>query len=131
MKNKILWLPLLLIILVFQPVLSQDTTGTAISSKKFEKKIKKKNAVVLDVRTTQEYNESFIPKAINYNVMDSLNFVKAVQPLDKNKKYFLYCKSGRRSGKALVMMKNMGFENVLHLSGGITAWQGRKEVPKK
>jgi rhodanese-related sulfurtransferase len=86
---------------------------------------------VLDVRTTEEYNESFIPKAINYNVMDSLNFVKAVEPLDKNKKYFLYCKSGRRSGKALVMMKNMGFKNVLHLSGGITAWEGKKETPKK
>lgn len=118
-------------LLVNLSVIAQDTTGTAISSKKFERKIKKKNAVVLDVRTTEEYNESFIPKAINYNVMDSLNFVKAVQPLDKNKKYYLYCRSGRRSGKALVMMKNMGFKNVLHLSGGITAWQGRRETPKK
>jgi rhodanese-related sulfurtransferase len=131
MKIKIL-IPLFLFALFSSYSISaQDTSGSAVSSKKFERKIKKKNAIVLDVRTTEEYNESFIPKAINYNVMDSLNFVKAVEPLDKNKKYFLYCKSGRRSGKALVMMKNMGFKNVLHLSGGITAWEGKKETPKK
>lgn len=131
MKIKIL-IPLFLFALLSSfSISAQDTSGAAISSKKFERKIKKKNVVVLDVRTTEEYNESFIPKAINYNVMDSLSFVKAVQSLDKDKKYYLYCKSGRRSGKALVMMKNMGFENVLHLSGGITAWEGKKETPKK
>ena len=122
---------LLLPILASFSISAQDTSGTALISKKFERKIRKKNTVVLDVRMMDEYNESHIPKAINYNVLDSLGFVKAVQPLDKNKKYFLYCKSGRRSGKALVIMKNMGFENVLHLSGGITAWQGKKEIPKK
>lgn len=131
MKKIFLFAPLLFSILVSVPAWSQDTTGTALSFKKFERKIKKKNAVVLDVRTTEEYSEGFIPKAINYNVLDSLKFVNAVQPLDKNKKYFLYCKSGRRSGKALLMMKNMGFENVQHLSGGISAWQGKKETPKK
>ncbi|HLF47200.1 MAG TPA: rhodanese-like domain-containing protein [Chitinophagaceae bacterium] len=131
MKKIFLLAPILFSISVSVPAWSQDTTGTALSSSKFERKIKKKNAVVLDVRTTEEYNDSFIPKAINYNVLDSLKFVGAVQPLDKNKKYFLYCKSGRRSGKALLMMKNMGFKNVHHLSGGITAWEGKKEMPNK
>ena len=131
MKNTFLFLPLFFTILFSMPAISQDTAGTAISSKKFERKIKKNNAVVLDVRTLAEHNESCIPESINYNVLDSLKFVNSVQSLDKNKKYFLYCKAGRRSGKALVMMKNMGFENVFHLAGGITAWQGEKVVPKK
>lgn len=131
MKINFLTTLILSVLLSSFSISAQDTSGSAISSKKFERKIKKKKAVVLDVRTTEEYNESFIPRAINYNVLDSLSFVKAVEPLDKNKKYFLYCKSGRRSGKALVMMKNMGFKNVLHLSGGITAWEGEKETPKK
>jgi rhodanese-related sulfurtransferase len=109
---------------------AQDTSGTAIGQQRFEKMMKKKKAVVLDVRTADEFKEGFIPKAINYNVLDSLDFVRSVQLLDKKKKYLLYCKSGRRSGKALVMMKQMGFKNIHHLSGGITAWKGEIEKPQ-
>lgn len=131
MKIKTIITFVVLTLITAFTISAQDTTGTAITSKKFERKIKKKNAVLLDVRTPAEYNESCIPGSKHYDVLDSLQFVQSVQTLDKNKKYFLYCKSGRRSGKALVMMKNMGFENVLHLKGGITAWQGKKETPKK
>jgi len=108
---------------------AQDTAGVAISVNKFERKIKKRNAVVMDVRTPEEYKSGFIPKALNYNVLDSVNFVQSVQLLDKNKKYFIYCKSGRRSGKALMMMKQMGFSDLHHLSGGITAWDEKNKKP--
>lgn len=130
MNNKYFSLTVIFMLLTISFVNAQDTSGSAIPTKKFDRKIKKNNAVVLDVRTATEYNEGYIPKGLNYNVLDSLNFVQAVQPLDKNKKYFLYCKSGRRSGKALIMMKDMGFKHVKHLAGGITAWEGEKIIPK-
>jgi len=110
-------------------ILAQDTTGASLSSKIFERKINKKSAIVLDVRTPEEYSVGYIPKSINYNFKDSLNFVQAIQSLDKNKKYFLYCASGRRSGKALVMMKQMGFTKIHHLAGGITNWKGDIKKP--
>lgn len=110
-------------LLSLQYASAQDTSGLAISQQKFEKQMKKKNAVVLDVRTAEEYRSGFIGKAVNYNVLDSLTFVNTISSLDKNKKYLLYCKSGRRSGKALVMMKNMGFKKVYHLKGGVTDWK--------
>lgn len=108
---------------------AQDTTGLSIQQKKFERLMKKKNAVLVDVRTTEEYSSGYLGTAINYNVMDSLSFVNTVTSLDKNKKYLLYCKSGRRSGKALVMMKNMGFKKVYHLQGGINDWKGEIKKP--
>ena len=108
---------------------AQDTTGLSIQPKKFERLMKQKNAVILDVRTTEEYRSGYIGTAINYNVLDSLAFVNTVYTLDKNKKYLLYCKSGRRSGKALEMMKNMGFKKVYHLQGGITDWNGEIKKP--
>jgi rhodanese-related sulfurtransferase len=108
---------------------AQDTTGLSIQPKKFERLMKKKNAVTLDVRTTEEYRSGYIGTDINYNVLDSLAFVNTISTLDKNKKYLLYCKSGRRSGKALVMMKNMGFKKVYHLQGGITDWNGEIKKP--
>jgi phage shock protein E len=129
MKKYILFIVGAIWVFSATPVLSQDTSGSALSYKKFEKKIKKKNAVVLDVRTANEYKSGYIPHALNYNVLDSLSFEKAVQPLDKNKKYFLYCKSGKRSGKALIMMKQMGFTKVQHLAGGITEWKGETVKP--
>jgi rhodanese-related sulfurtransferase len=119
----------LLAFLCGQFAFGQDTTGLAIDQGRFEQLMKKKKTLVLDVRTPGEYQEGFIGKAINYNVEDSLKFVSQVSSYNKNKKYLLYCKSGRRSGKALVMMKNMGFKNVHHLKGGVTDWKGELNKP--
>ena len=108
---------------------AQDTTRLSIQQARFEKLMKKKNTYVLDVRTPEEYKSGFIGNAVNYNVMDSVAFVNTISSLDKNNKYLLYCKSGRRSGKALVMMKNMGFRKVYHLKGGVTEWKGELKKP--
>ena len=112
-----------------QSALAQDTSGLSIQQARFEKLMKKNNTYVLDVRTPEEYKSGFIGNAVNYNVMDSVAFVNTISSLDKNKKYLLYCKSGRRSGKALVMMKNMGFRKVYHLEGGVTEWKGELKKP--
>ena len=108
---------------------ARDTTGLSLQQKKFEKLMKKKNTYVVDVRTPEEYKSGFIANAVNYNVMDSVDFINNISSLDKNKKYLLYCKSGRRSGKALVMMKDMGFRKVHHLKGGVTEWKGELKRP--
>jgi rhodanese-related sulfurtransferase len=112
-----------------QSALAQDTSGLSIQQARFEKLMKKNNTYVLDVRTPEEYKSGFIGNAVNYNVTDSVAFVNTISSLDKNKKYLLYCKSGRRSGKALVMMKNMGFRKVYHLKGGVTEWKGEIKKP--
>jgi rhodanese-related sulfurtransferase len=129
MKIKTLVPLFLLGLITTQLVIGQDTTGSAISQQKFKKLIKKKNSVVIDVRTPEEYQAGFIASATNLNVMDSLNFLNTMATLDKKKKYLLYCKSSRRSGKALLMMKNMGFQNIRHLKGGITEWKDKWKKP--
>ena len=129
MKLKMIYLFLFAGIMVSQFASAQDTTGLSIQQDKFEKLMKKKNTYVLDVRTPEEYKSGFIGNAVNYNVTDSVAFVNTISSLDKNKKYLLYCKSGRRSGKALVMMKNMGFRKVYHLKGGVTEWKGELKKP--
>jgi rhodanese-related sulfurtransferase len=129
MNLKMLPLFLFAGLVAIQSALAQDTTGLSIEQARFEKLMKKKNTYVLDVRTPEEYKSGFIGNAVNYNVMDSVAFVNTISSLDKNKKYLLYCKSGRRSGKALVMMKNMGFRKVYHLEGGVTEWKGELKKP--
>jgi rhodanese-related sulfurtransferase len=74
------------------------------------------------VRTPEEFKEGHLKKAINYNVLDSLAFDRQISQLKKNKTYLIYCKSGKRSGKALITMQQKGFKKLYHLDGGITAW---------
>jgi rhodanese-related sulfurtransferase len=127
--NKILILPLIFLIST-AAANAQDTTGTTISSQKFSKLMKKRNTVILDVRTQEEYRSGFISDAVNYNVLDSLGFISKLSSLDKKKKYLLYCKSGRRSAKALMMMKTEGFKKVYHLKGGVTDWKSELHKPE-
>lgn len=129
MKIKIFYLFLFAGLFANQFTSAQDTTGLSVQQAKFEKLMKKKNTYVVDVRSPEEYKSGFISNAVNYNVMDSVAFINTISSLDKNKKYLLYCKSGRRSGKALVMMKNMGFRKVHHLKGGVTEWKGEIKKP--
>ena len=82
------------------------------------------NAVVLDVRTPQEWADGVQPKARMLNVMDRTKFVEVTATLDKNKTYFVYCRSGARSANACQYLQAMGFEKVHNLLGGMLEWDG-------
>src|SRR5690625_2670426 len=57
------------------------------------------NQVLLDVRTPEEFAEGHLPDAININ-LKSDKFEEIIDTLDKNKTYYVYCRSEeRRVGK--------------------------------
>ena len=82
------------------------------------------NAVLLDVRTPQEYREGHIPESINI----PLQTIDKVTSIAENKDaaLFVYCYSGARSRQATVMLQNMGYTNVQNI-GGIAAYHGKVE----
>jgi rhodanese-related sulfurtransferase len=80
-----------------------------------------KGFVILDVRTPKEYTRGHIAHAVNANYT-SREFKDMLAPLDKSKTYLVHCRSGNRSLGALKIMHEMGFENVYHMRGGISAW---------
>jgi rhodanese-related sulfurtransferase len=112
------------IILLSGTAMAQDTTGKGIEPPVFEKKMKKRKTLVLDVRTSTEYNEGHIPGAINVDLLDSTLFTNWIKGQHKKTTYLLYCRSGKRSGRALVMMQQAGYLKLYHLNGGIAAWKG-------
>ena len=69
------------------------------------------NAVVLDVRTDAEVAEGIIPNAIQINIYEGQGFIYKLEELDKSKNYYVYCRSGNRSGQACAIMNQLGFEN--------------------
>lgn len=82
------------------------------------------NAVVLDVRTLDEVVEGVIPNAIHIDIFKGQGFVDEVEQLPKDKIYFVYCRSGRRSSEACQVMQKLGFKETYNLLGGIMEWQG-------
>ncbi len=81
-----------------------------------------KNFIIIDVRTPEEYQSGHISKARLLNFYSD-SFKKKLNKLNKQKKYFIYCRSGNRSGQALRMMKKMKFKEVYELNGGINNWR--------
>lgn len=82
------------------------------------------NAVVLDVRTEDEWREGIIPNAILNDIYKGQGFIYRLEELDKTKNYYVYCKAGGRSAQACAVMNQMGFENTFNLEGGFMNWKG-------
>lgn len=101
----------------------ESQNASSLDANSFNKLLKQtKNAVILDVRTPEEYSNGYIADAININYNDE-NFNKLISNLDKSAPYFVYCLSGGRSSRAADYMRTNGFKNVYDMKGGILAWQ--------
>lgn len=94
-----------------------------------EKLANDSNAVILDVRTEDEWNDGIIPGAINIDIYKGQGFIYEVDQLDKSRNYFVYCKAGGRSAQACAIMNQLGFETTYNLVGGFLQWQGEKQLP--
>lgn len=82
------------------------------------------NTFILDVRTPEEVEEGYIPGATNIDIYLGQEFVDELEKLDKSKNYYVYCRSGQRSGQACAIMNKLGFENAYNLEGGFMNWTG-------
>ena len=80
------------------------------------------DAVLLDVRTPQEYRGGHVPGSKNV----PLQSIEKVISVAKNKDtaLYVYCQSGARSRQAAGALKSMGYTNVKNI-GGIAAYRGR------
>ena len=81
-------------------------------------------AVLLDVRTPQEYREGHIPGSQNVP-LQQLDKVEEVTE-NKDTVLYVYCRSGARSRQAVSLLRAMGYTNV-HNIGGIAAYTGKVE----
>ncbi|MEZ5004717.1 MAG: rhodanese-like domain-containing protein [Chitinophagales bacterium] len=98
-----------------------------LSVKEFKKKMEVyDDSVLIDVRTPEEIREYALEGHLVLNIMDP-SFTTKIDALDREKSYFVYCRSGNRSGQACRYMLSQGFKKLYNLSGGIIAWQEEYE----
>lgn len=75
------------------------------------------NAVLLDVRSSQEYIEGHIRGSINIPVYDIEK--QAKNKLNKDSIIIVYCSAGIRSKRAIQILEKLGYENLYNVEGGI------------
>lgn len=91
-----------------------------------------KNVFVLDVRTSKEFARGHIQGATNIDFNGS-KFSAEIGKLDRNQTFLVHCAGGGRSTKSLEVFKKLGFRSLIHLDGGLAAWEeaGQPVTPAK
>ncbi|SHK06888.1 Rhodanese-related sulfurtransferase [Clostridium cavendishii DSM 21758] len=79
------------------------------------------NALILDVRTIEEYSDGHLPK--------STNIPLAILPLKideiaqyENTPVLVYCQRGGRSYQASIILEDNGFTDLYNMANGFAAW---------
>ncbi len=80
------------------------------------------DAVLLDVREPQEYQDGFLANSIRIPLG---SLAEKAGQLDKHRErpIIIVCRSGNRSATAVRMLKKLGYETVYNLGGGLHAWR--------
>ena len=79
-------------------------------------------AVLLDVRTEEEYRDGHIEGSANIP-LDRISSVENIVK-DKSTPLYVHCLSGGRSGQAVSYLKQIGYTNVKNI-GGISSYRGK------
>ena len=78
-------------------------------------------AVLLDVRTPDEYREGHIPGSQNIPIDDIRAVLNTIS--NRDTPIFVHCRSGMRSARATKALKSLGYKNVTNI-GGILDYHG-------
>jgi rhodanese-related sulfurtransferase len=79
------------------------------------------DAVVLDIRTPEEFAEARLAGAVNIDFYAD-DFEDRLAELDRGTDYVVYCRTGNRTSTAREIMRQLGFESVHEIDGGIVNW---------
>lgn len=79
-------------------------------------------AILLDVRTEEEYHDGHIDGSVNLP-LDKISLIENTVT-NKNTPLYVYCLSGGRSRQAATHLKKMGYTNIKNI-GGINRYLGK------
>ena len=75
-------------------------------------------AIIIDVRSNQEYREGHLQGAINIPDFEISKRIQKEVP-KKNQMIIVYCQYGGRSRNVIEIMNKMGYTNIYNLYGGL------------
>jgi rhodanese-related sulfurtransferase len=109
---------------------STKMDSNKVDALKLEQLLIREGIQLIDLRTPNELSATGRIATAMHIDFNGSDFKSQINQLDKEKPTIIYCASGKRSGKAAVMMTNMGFKSVYDYTGGMNDWtaKGKKTV---
>ncbi len=124
--SRFCWLAVVALLQLNSGIAEADT----ISQQQLLQRLDTANApLVLDVRTPKEFGEGHVPGAVNIPHTELAARLAEVRSGGKDQ-VVVYCESGRRAGMAEAILRQAGFNNVLHLEGDMAAWR-KQRLPQQ
>ena len=80
------------------------------------------DALVLDVRSAEEFASGHVPRAVNIPHSELATRLSEL-PESRNAPVIVYCESGKRAGMAADVLLDAGYGRVLHLAGDMKGWR--------
>ena len=94
----------------------------SISAKKFRRVIDSdENFVLLDVRSEAEFEAAHLPGALHVE-RGRIEWIIPEIIKQSDRKIYVYCQDGRRSGFAAERLLEMGYTNTVHITDGFEGW---------
>jgi len=122
--NTILVVAIVLVtLMLIHSLVGEKLRGySSISPAESTKMINHDDALIIDVRESNEYSEGHIINSLHIPLASIKSRLSEIEKY-KTRKLILACRSGSRSSSACATLKKEGFEQVFNLSGGVTAWE--------
>jgi rhodanese-related sulfurtransferase len=95
---------------------------TEISPEDAASKLQNGEAVIVDVREKDEWDEEHIPHAVHLS-RGTIELEIEEKIPDSNKTIICHCGGGGRSALATESLQKMGYKNVRSMAGGLKAWK--------
>lgn len=95
----------------------------SISKEELKKIYQNGDVHVLDVREKEEVAQGMIPGALNLPVSE---FTDRIDELDKDSKYYVVCRTSRRSSAIAEQLNDKGYDATV-LAEGMQGWDGETE----
>lgn len=97
-----------------------------VDNARFKELMTDSSAMILDVRTPEEFSEGFIvgeAPTININYFSNTFLAKAESIAKKDQALLVYCAAGGRSASACKDLKKAGFKKIYELEKGYNSWE--------
>ena len=124
MKRFIIVICMLLSVFVFNCQTTTNKKVTRLTPEEFQSSLNNNSVQLIDVRKPSEYVTGYIPNAVNIDFLSD-DFTSNIDKLNKQKPVYIYCRSGKRSGKSAIEFEKAGFTKIYDLEGGILNWMSK------
>ena len=121
MNSTLKYILIVVFSIIFSCSLINNESVNQINSDELIEFIELNDAVLVDVRTEDEYNSGYIENSLNIDYFSN-DFSVNADKLDKNTPIILYCRSGKRSSMSANKISKLGFKEIYNLQGGILEW---------